>query len=78
MTEERTHAATWVVEPEMDALAREAADRFVATASAAIEERGVFRVALSGGTTPNAVFPYLRQPPRVAQGRLESGRVLLG
>lgn len=41
-----------------------AADRFVAAAQAAIQERGVFRVALSGGTTPKQVFPLLLEPER--------------
>ena len=40
------------------------ADRFVAAAQAAIEERGVFRVALSGGSTPKLVYPLLLEPAR--------------
>jgi 6-phosphogluconolactonase len=59
--------AQWIVVPDRDAVAREAADRFVAAALGAIGARGTFRVALSGGTTPNAVFPLLREPPRVDQ-----------
>ncbi len=35
------------------------ADRFIAAARDAIEERGIFRVALSGGGTPKQVYPLL-------------------
>jgi 6-phosphogluconolactonase len=52
---------------DRDAVAREAANRFVTTATAAIETRGIFRVALSGGTTPDAVFPLLHRAPRVSR-----------
>ena len=55
----------FVVLPDLGAVAAEAADRFVESARTAIEARGVFRVALSGGTTPNAVYPLLRSEPRV-------------
>lgn len=40
------------------------ADRFVASARGAIEERGIFRVALSGGSTPKSVYPLLIEPER--------------
>jgi len=40
------------------------ADRFVEVATAAIAERGVFRVALSGGSTPRNVYPLLLEPGR--------------
>jgi 6-phosphogluconolactonase len=63
----------WIVVPDREAVAREAADRFVASATAAIEARGVFRVALSGGTTPDAVFPVLRSPAWA--GRVDWSRV---
>ncbi len=74
MSDAPVSAARWLVLPDRDDVAREAADRFVATATTAIEARGVFRVALSGGTTPNAVFPLLHGEPRVSQvdwGRVE-------
>jgi len=45
-------------------VAEATADRFVTTARAAIEERGVFRVALSGGSTPKQVYPLLLEPAR--------------
>jgi 6-phosphogluconolactonase len=40
------------------------ADRFVAYAREAIAERGIFRVALSGGSTPMQVYPLLLEPER--------------
>jgi len=57
----------FVILPDLAAVAAEAADRFIESARAAIEARGVFRVALSGGTTPNAVYPLLRSEPRVSR-----------
>ncbi len=46
------------------ALARAVADVFVATARLAIAERGIFRVALSGGNTPRAAYELLaKQAP---------------
>ncbi len=65
--------ARWLVLPDRDAVAREAADRFVRSANAAIERNGVFRVALSGGTTPKVVFPLLHGEPRVSE--IDWGRV---
>ena len=42
-----------------DAVAAAAADRVVDLARRAIEERGTFRIALSGGSTPKRVYPLL-------------------
>ena len=47
------------------AVAAETADRLVAAARNAIRRRGVFRIALSGGTTPLLVYPLLLTAPRV-------------
>lgn len=44
------------------ALAQEAADRFVAAAEEAIENRGRFTVALSGGSTPQEAYSRLAEP----------------
>ena len=53
-----------LVYSDPDALARAVADVFVATARIAIAERGVFRVALSGGNTPRAAYELLaKQAP---------------
>lgn len=60
-------AQHFVILPDLAAVAGEAANRFTESARAAIEARGVFRVALSGGTTPNAVFPLLRSEPWVSR-----------
>ena len=51
--------ARYTVKPTADAVARLAADRFVAIARTAIDEHGRFRVALSGGGTPKRVYPHL-------------------
>lgn len=47
------------------AVAEATADRFVDAAQRAIEERGIFRVALSGGSTPKEVYPLLLEPGRI-------------
>ena len=44
-------------------LARVAAERFVALAQSAIETQGRFAVALSGGSTPRALYERLTQQP---------------
>jgi 6-phosphogluconolactonase len=54
-----------VVLPEPGAVAATAADRVVAAARNAIRRRGVFRIALSGGSTPLRVYRLLVRPPRV-------------
>ena len=54
-----------VVLPDAAAVARAGADRFVESARRAVAERGRFRVALSGGSTPKSVYPLLVAPPRV-------------
>ncbi|HEX7173529.1 MAG TPA: 6-phosphogluconolactonase [Candidatus Limnocylindria bacterium] len=54
----------WTVLPDATAVAVAAADRFVAAALAALEERGSFRVALSGGGTPKQVYPLLLERGR--------------
>jgi 6-phosphogluconolactonase len=46
------------------AVAVATADRFVATVERAVEEHGVARVALSGGSTPKRVYPLLLEPAR--------------
>jgi 6-phosphogluconolactonase len=48
-----------VVCEDREALNREAASRFVDLAAQAIAERGRFTVALSGGSTPKALFELL-------------------
>jgi 6-phosphogluconolactonase len=55
----------FVVLPTPDEVAAAAADRIVAAARNAIRRRGSFRIALSGGSTPRAVYALLASPPRV-------------
>lgn len=50
--------------PDPAAVAAATADRFVDAARRAVEERGIFRVALSGGSTPKSVYPLLVEPER--------------
>lgn len=45
--------------PSHDALIRTAADRFITTGTEAIEARGRFTVALSGGSTPRDLYVLL-------------------
>ncbi len=52
-----------VVLKDAEALAREAARRFVALAEAAIQARGRFTVALSGGSTPRRMYELLAEKP---------------
>jgi 6-phosphogluconolactonase len=54
----------FTVLPDPATVAEAAADRFVTAATAAIDARGVFRVALSGGGTPKKVYPLLLEPVR--------------
>jgi 6-phosphogluconolactonase len=52
-----------VVLPDLDTLAHEAAGRFVELAREAIGSRGRFSVALSGGSTPGALYRLLAEKP---------------
>ncbi len=45
--------------PDSAALARAVADVFIATANQAVEKKGGFTVALSGGSTPKALYSLL-------------------
>jgi 6-phosphogluconolactonase len=55
---------TFRVFPDAAATCAAMADRVVEAAVTAIEERDVFRVALSGGGTPKTVYPMLLEPHR--------------
>lgn len=55
------HRYTVLADP--DSVAAATADRFVAAARTAVAERGTFRVALSGGSTPKRVYPLLASAP---------------
>jgi 6-phosphogluconolactonase len=43
----------------LDAIARRAAEEFARAATSAVSQRGVFRIALSGGSTPKALYSLL-------------------
>jgi 6-phosphogluconolactonase len=56
-----------VVVPDAEALAREAARRFVDLARGAVASRGRFSVALSGGSTPGNLYTLLAEDPLRAE-----------
>lgn len=56
-----------VVLPDPEALAREAARRFVKLADEAIASRDRFSVALSGGSTPGVLYQLLAREPHRSQ-----------
>ncbi len=49
--------------PDPESLALAAADEFARSAADAIRKRRLFRVALSGGSTPRALYRRLTRPP---------------
>jgi 6-phosphogluconolactonase len=59
--------------PDPAAVAREAADRFVAAAEEAIALKESFAVALAGGSTPKAMYELLAEEPY--RSRVEWARV---
>jgi 6-phosphogluconolactonase len=63
----------FTVEVDPAGVARATADRVVAAAAEAIAERGIFRIALSGGGTPKAVYPVILEPAR--RDRVDWSRV---
>jgi 6-phosphogluconolactonase len=50
---------------EASKLTRGAAERFVLLAAKAVEEHGVFSVALSGGSTPKALYQLMAADPAI-------------
>lgn len=60
------------------ALAQAAAERFMLLAEAAVAARGRFCVALSGGSTPQAMFRLLSQPPFARRIPWEHAHVFWG
>ena len=61
------------VVPDLGALATEAAGRIVAVATRAVEDRGTFSIALSGGNTPRPVDELLAREPYRSQ--IDWGRI---
>ena len=52
-----------IVQPSLEALSREAAARFQRLAAESVAAAGRFSVALSGGSTPRALYELLAKPP---------------
>ena len=55
---------------DLDGIAREAAERIVVASRRAIDERGEFSIALSGGKTPKRLFELLAGRTVPLAGRL--------
>lgn len=55
------------ISPDKDAVARAAADLFIARGRAAIAQRGFYYVVLAGGSTPKATYQLLAQPEYAAR-----------
>lgn len=55
--------ADHVIAADQDALAKEAAERFIAIAKSTVARTGRFTVALSGGSTPNLLYALLAADP---------------
>ena len=53
---------TYVIWPDAKALALAAAQHFAEKVEGAVERRGLARVAISGGSTPQAMFEFLAHP----------------
>lgn len=58
----RPVTVTYSVSPTPAEVAQAAARLFATTAAAAVEKRGQARIAISGGTTPKAMFALLADP----------------
>ncbi|NOR82838.1 MAG: 6-phosphogluconolactonase, partial [Ardenticatenales bacterium] len=56
-----------IIVPDAPALARQAAQRFADLAGKALELRGQFTAALSGGSTPGALYRLLAAEPYRSQ-----------
>lgn len=63
--------------PDGAALSRAAADEFLRAARAAIESGGRFTVALSGGSTPKAIFGLLAADEAAGRNRLPWDKALI-
>jgi 6-phosphogluconolactonase len=61
------------VVPDAKAVAAEAAERVTAAAERAISQRGNFSIALSGGSTPKALYAFLTSEPY--RSRIDWSRV---
>ena len=64
--------------PDADSLALAAADEFARSAAEAVRKGGRFHVALSGGSTPRALYRRLTRPPYRGAIRWERIRFFFG
>jgi 6-phosphogluconolactonase len=64
--------------PDADSLALAAADEFARSAAEAVGRRGLFHVALSGGSTPRALYRRLTRAPHRGAVAWESVRFFFG
>src|SRR5262249_22411813 len=64
--------------PDADSLALAAADEFARSAADAVSRRGLFHVALSGGSTPRALYRRLTKPPHRGAIPWDSVRFFFG
>jgi 6-phosphogluconolactonase len=71
VTAEAVGAPTLVVAPDVEGLARAAADRVSVLAQDAIAARGRFRIALAGGSTPRALYVRLAAGRDIDWGRTD-------
>ena len=68
-------AAAFVVLPDAGAVARRAAEEFVARADDAVARAGRFAVALSGGSTPRRTYSLLADPAAPFRAAVDWARV---
>jgi len=59
MKNKPTNETTWTIFDNANTVAQEAAKRILSAASEAISERGVFRLVLAGGHTPESAYRLL-------------------
>ena len=65
--------------PDAAAIARRTADEFIKAANAAVAARGVFTVALAGGSTPRALYALVAENPTLrAQVPWDKLRIFFG
>lgn len=60
--------------PDTEELSRRAAEEFVSRAQEAVRERGLFTVALSGGSTPRSLFQLLVDDRASFRGQVPWGK----
>jgi len=64
--------------PDVSALAQKATSIFVSAAQQAVRERGVFRVAMAGGSTPKALHALLVTDPSRSQLPWDKMQIFFG